>query len=105
MSEKSCSTFYCDIRGGRYCCAFCPDPCKNRCLNHPDRCKLANDRAPIVQRRPGKLLASRREEMTRLIEEGILTGKEIAERVGVSPTIVSRYRHRLKAEQEKERGQ
>lgn len=103
MSEKSCSTFYCDLRGGRYCCAFCPDPCKNRCLNHPDRCKLANDRTPFIQKRSGPEVEACRKEIARLIEEGNLTGKEIAKRVGVSAAIVTRHKRRLKEQKERER--
>jgi len=40
--ERMCSRFYCDRRGGRFCCTDCPRAyrCENRCLNHPRRCRL-----------------------------------------------------------------
>lgn len=40
--NRYCNIFYCDKRQDFVCCASCQSRghCKNRCLNHPDRCKL-----------------------------------------------------------------
>lgn len=38
---RYCNIFYCDKRRDFICCAFCQSRgrCRNRCLNHPDRCR------------------------------------------------------------------
>lgn len=100
MSEKSCSTFYCDIRGGRYCCAFCPDPCKNRCLNHPDRCKLAKEGSPH-KKNCQHLSEEAVAEIRRLISEGKLTGEKIAEKIGCSTATIAWHRQRMRMEAER----
>lgn len=37
-----CKQFNCDKMHVNYCCFYCSDKmrCKNRCLNHPGKCKL-----------------------------------------------------------------
>lgn len=36
--SRRCTLFYCDRRKGNFCCADCPKPCRNRCLNSPEKC-------------------------------------------------------------------
>lgn len=40
--RRYCQRFYCDRWRERVCCASCreADDCRNRCLNHPSRCRL-----------------------------------------------------------------
>lgn len=60
---RMCSTFHCDRRGDRYCCADCSQKplCKNPCLNDPSRCGLEDQR-------PGK--PASRHSITKFLEEG-----------------------------------
>lgn len=39
---NECKIFNCDKKHGNHCCFYCSDKkkCKNRCLNHPNKCKL-----------------------------------------------------------------
>lgn len=41
-APRMCKTFYCDLRGDRYCCRDCQkwSRCSNPCENHPSRCGL-----------------------------------------------------------------
>ena len=38
---RYCNIFYCDHKRDFVCCASCQSRgrCRNRCLNHPDRCR------------------------------------------------------------------
>lgn len=40
--KRYCNVFFCDRRREYLCCATCQSRgrCRNRCLNHPDRCGL-----------------------------------------------------------------
>ena len=96
---RMCSTFYCHRRGDRCCCADCPDPCGNRCLNAPDRCGLTDKhprgRKPAPAKRTGSQKRLTREDkqlLRELLDEGTLTAQQIADRVGMSAANVYRYR-------------
>lgn len=58
---RMCKVFYCDARGDRYCCRDCLgyEVCANRCLNHPNRCRLVqggnNDGEEVQRRRIRKI--------------------------------------------------
>ena len=52
--RRYCNVFYCDKRREYLCCATCQSRgrCRNRCLNHPDRCLLED----VKRREDGKEL-------------------------------------------------
>ena len=47
QTKTMCIQFNCDHMHGNHCCAFCKHKkkCKNHCLNTPDKCKLAAEKA------------------------------------------------------------
>ena len=48
-TPRKCSRFYCDAMRERICCTDCPRAyrCPDRCLNHPNRCRLLDERSVI----------------------------------------------------------
>lgn len=104
MSELSCSRFFCDKRGGRFCCAFCPDPCGNPCLNHPDRCNLAEHKKPRRRAHKHSHPPEVRARIVQLIKERNLTTAQIALKCEVPECTVSWYRAKLKRELESNEG-
>lgn len=95
MDKVKCTIFFCNKRHGKYCCALCPNPCDNQCLNHPDRCKLAKAGSPVTTKRQ-KLSEEQVIELRRLILEGKMSGEKIAEKVGCSTATVVWHRDRLR---------
>lgn len=81
-----CSTFRCRRYGDHRCCVGCRDPCEDRCLNHPDRCKLvATSKARPLAENPQRVLE--------LYEQG-LTDAEIADAMDVTAPAVCKWRQR-----------
>ena len=100
MDLISCAQFYCDRRKANFCCALCPDPCGNRCLNHPDRCKLTKDAPPNARPTRKAIPPEVKEAMIRRLKEGELSVHEIAKELRVSDGTVAWYRDKLKREAE-----
>ncbi len=48
VKERGCINFKCLRRRGYFCCADCRerDVCGRACLNTPERCGLAREKAP-----------------------------------------------------------
>lgn len=81
--KRMCSTFYCDKKRERVCCAGCDTPCKNRCLNAPERCGLAKE-SEQERRKKSKPKA------IRLYREGF-TCAEIAETLGFTKCTIRNW--------------
>jgi len=99
MDLLACSQFSCSQRNGNFCCVFCPDPCENRCLNHPERCGLAKTaeprRSPSTRQTAHKLSSAEVTELKRLLRNGEFTNGQIAKKFGVSPATVTWHKKRL----------
>lgn len=103
MSELSCVQFFCKKRHGKFCCATCPEPCEDRCLNHPDRCKLSRE----AKREMGPrhtLTKQQVADIRRLLKAGNMSHRGIAIALGVNPITVSWHAAKLRREEEKASG-
>lgn len=74
---KQCTVYKCPYKTGRPCCADCEAKCLERCLNHPDRCRVWTEKDPNDRRG----IRARRIDRKRVVElyDSGLARVEIAE--------------------------
>lgn len=101
--RRTCQIFYCDAFGERLCCADCPSPCANRCLNGPERCGLV-DTSTHASKKNGRFRAPRaglddvqKAELRKKLAEGVPQNR-VAKLFGVSPSTVYYYARRMREE-------
>lgn len=90
---RKCRQFYCDHRRDRWCCADCPEPCSNPCLNSPQRCGLVDEpKPPAYGNKAGIAYRSLDPAAAKRLYDQGLTDTEIGERLGCSTTTVQHWR-------------
>lgn len=100
MDERSCTHFHCALRGGKYCCVYCPDPCDNPCLNHPDRCQLSKEGPPSKMESRKKRGKEFGDEVKKLLRQGNMSLVDIAKKMDCSVPTVLWHRSKLRESDE-----